>query len=113
MLDDFLLVLFDKYAELLKKRFSEDFQEVHATSPFPPLEPTVNHHQIVSTDDYMPMAINSLQEYEKVVNVSWFAQDKPAEELTYAGPNFPHQSWANKQDFHASSHFLRCTPCAA
>lgn len=65
MLDDFLLVLFDKYAELLKKRFSEDLQE------------------IVSTDDYMPMAINSLQEYEKVVNVSWFAQDKPAEELTF------------------------------
>ena len=29
------------------------------------------------------MAINSLQEYEKVVNVSWFAQEKPAEELTY------------------------------
>lgn len=27
-LDDFLLDMFDKYAELLKKRFSEDFQEV-------------------------------------------------------------------------------------
>ena len=27
-LDNFLLKLFDKYAELLKKRFSEDFQEV-------------------------------------------------------------------------------------
>lgn len=33
MLDDFLLVLFDKYAELLKKRFSEDFQEVRTASP--------------------------------------------------------------------------------
>lgn len=36
MLDNFLLILFDKYAELLKRRFSEDFQEVrthdlHAT----------------------------------------------------------------------------------
>lgn len=29
------------------------------------------------------MAINSLQEYEKVVNVSWFSQEKLAEELTY------------------------------
>lgn len=29
-LDNFLLKLFDKYAELLKKRFSEDFQEVSA-----------------------------------------------------------------------------------
>lgn len=28
MLDNFLLILFDKYAELLKRRFSEDFQEV-------------------------------------------------------------------------------------
>jgi hypothetical protein len=27
-LDNFLLKLFDKYAELLKKRFSVDFQEV-------------------------------------------------------------------------------------
>ncbi|KAJ2986433.1 hypothetical protein NUW58_g5031 [Xylaria curta] len=63
--DDFLVVLFDKYAELLKRRFSEDFQE------------------IVSTDDYMPMAINSREEYEKVANVSWFTQDQPIEELTF------------------------------
>ena len=27
-LDEFLVDLFDKYAELLKRRFSEDFQEV-------------------------------------------------------------------------------------
>ena len=33
MLDEFLLVLFDKYAELLKKRFSEDFQEVCVPPP--------------------------------------------------------------------------------
>lgn len=65
MLDNFLLKLFDKYAELLKRRFSEDFQE------------------IVSTDDYMPMAINTLEEYEKVVNVSWFNHDKAPEDLTF------------------------------
>jgi hypothetical protein len=64
-LDNFLLKLFDKYAELLKKRFSEDF------------------HEIVSTDDYMPMAINNPEEYEKVVNVSWFSQEKPADQITY------------------------------
>ncbi|KAI1868140.1 uncharacterized protein JN550_006628 [Neoarthrinium moseri] len=64
-LDEFLVNLFDKYAELLKRRFSEDFQE------------------IVSTDDYMPMAINSLEEYEKVVNVSWFTPEKDASELTF------------------------------
>ncbi|KUJ19789.1 exocyst complex subunit Sec15-like protein [Mollisia scopiformis] len=64
-LDNFLLTLFDKYAELLKKRFSEDFQE------------------IVSTDDYMPMPISNLEEYDKVINVSWFTPDKPREELTF------------------------------
>ncbi|KAL1896457.1 Rab GTPase-binding exocyst subunit S15 [Ceratocystis pirilliformis] len=64
MLDGFLLTLFQKYSDLLKHRFSEDFQE------------------IVSTDDYMPMAIQSAEEYEKVVNVSWFNQEKPVSELT-------------------------------
>ncbi|KAF4587574.1 exocyst complex component Sec15 [Ophiocordyceps camponoti-floridani] len=64
-LNDFLLALFDKYAELLKRRFSEDFQE------------------IVSTDDYMPMAINSKEEYEKVINVSWYVQDQLTEELKF------------------------------
>lgn len=30
----------------------------------------------------MPMAINSPEEYEKVVNVSWFSQEKGPQELT-------------------------------
>ncbi|KAH6684202.1 exocyst complex subunit Sec15-like-domain-containing protein [Halenospora varia] len=64
-LDNFLLKLFEKYAELLKKRFSDDFQE------------------IVSTDDYMPMPISNMDEYDKVVNVSWFTPEKPREELTF------------------------------
>lgn len=64
-LDAFLLNLFEKYAELLKKRFSDDF------------------HEIVSTDDYMPMPINKLEEYEKVVNVSWYTPDRPHEELHF------------------------------
>ncbi|MCJ1472840.1 hypothetical protein MMC13_001489 [Lambiella insularis] len=64
-LDTFLLTLFEKYAELLKQRFSDDFQE------------------IVSTDDYMPMPINNLDEYEKVVNVSWYTPDKSSAELRF------------------------------
>jgi hypothetical protein len=32
-LDAFLLILFEKYAELLKRRFSDDFQEV-SSSPY-------------------------------------------------------------------------------
>ncbi|KAH7393539.1 exocyst complex subunit Sec15-like-domain-containing protein [Cadophora sp. MPI-SDFR-AT-0126] len=64
-LDSFLLTLFDKYAELLKKRFSDDFQE------------------IVASDDYMPMPVTNVDEYDKVVNVCWFTPDKPREELSF------------------------------
>ncbi|KAL5319896.1 hypothetical protein ACEPPN_012954 [Leptodophora sp. 'Broadleaf-Isolate-01'] len=64
-LDSFLLTLFDKYAELLKKRFSDDFQE------------------IVASDDYMPMPVTNMDEYNKVVNVCWFTPDKPREELIF------------------------------
>ena len=42
--------------------------------------------QIVSTDDYMPMPINNLEEYDKVVNVSWYTPDKIREELKYDIP---------------------------
>jgi exocyst complex component 6 len=31
----------------------------------------------------MPMAINTMEEYEKVVNVSWFSQDKTPDEMRY------------------------------
>ena len=64
-LDSFLLNLFGKYAELLKRRFSDDFQEV------------------VQTDDYMPMPISSLDDYDKVVNVTWFVPDKAREDVHF------------------------------
>ncbi|KAL0473470.1 exocyst complex component Sec15 [Neurospora intermedia] len=64
-LNNFQLTLFYKYAELLKRRFSDDFQE------------------IVSTDDYMPMQINNAEEYEKVLKVSWYTEEKAPEELTF------------------------------
>jgi exocyst complex component 6 len=75
-LDNFLLILFEKYAELLQKRFSEDFHEVRIlmSSSLTPNGNTIA--QIVSTDDYMPMPIATLEEYEKVVNVTWFTPDK-------------------------------------
>ncbi|KAJ5231318.1 uncharacterized protein N7469_005906 [Penicillium citrinum] len=63
--DEFLLRLFEKYAELLKRRFSDDFQE------------------IVSTDDYMPMPIQTLEEYDKVLNVSWYAPEASREEQVF------------------------------
>ncbi|KAL4759864.1 Rab GTPase-binding exocyst subunit SEC15 [Aspergillus foveolatus] len=60
--EDLLLTLFKKYAELLKKRFSDDFQE------------------IVSTDDYMPMPIQTPEEFDKVLNVSWYTPSEPQEQ---------------------------------
>jgi hypothetical protein len=67
-MNDLLLTLFSKYSELLKQRFSDDFLE------------------IVQTDDYMPMPINSIEEYDKVVTVSWYSPDKTRDELTYVFP---------------------------
>ncbi|OGE55905.1 hypothetical protein PENARI_c003G02728 [Penicillium arizonense] len=63
--EDFTLKLFEKYAELLKKRFSDDFQEV------------------VTTDDYMPMPIQTPEELEKVLNVSWYNPGKSREEEVF------------------------------
>ncbi|KAF2004491.1 exocyst complex subunit Sec15-like protein [Amniculicola lignicola CBS 123094] len=64
-MNNLLLTLFHKYSELLKQRFSDDFLE------------------IVTTDDYMPMPINSVEEYDKVVTVSWYTPEKHREELTF------------------------------
>jgi len=63
-MNELLLTLFTKYAELIKSRFSDDFLEV------------------VTTDDYMPMPINSAEEYDKVVTVSWYAPDEDRDKLT-------------------------------
>ncbi|KAF2823941.1 exocyst complex subunit Sec15-like protein [Ophiobolus disseminans] len=64
-MNDLLLTLFSKYSELLKRRFSDDFLE------------------IVQTDDYMPMPINSIEEYDKVVTVSWYSPERAREDLTF------------------------------
>ena len=80
-----LLTLFEKYSELLKQRFSDDFLE------------------IVTTDDYMPMPINSIEEYDKVVTVSWYTPDKERDQLTYVSRT--HQ-WNG-----ASTNLLQRFPC--
>lgn len=64
-LERLLLTLFEVYSSYLKQKFSEDFSE------------------IVSSDDYMPMPINNPDEYEKVVNVSWYQPEQDREQLTF------------------------------
>lgn len=54
-LNGLLITLFERYSELLVRKFSADF----------------NH--IVSDDDNMPMMVNTAQEFEQVAGVCWFA----------------------------------------
>ncbi|KAL8710484.1 MAG: hypothetical protein Q9220_004916 [cf. Caloplaca sp. 1 TL-2023] len=42
-----------------------------------------NKREIVSTDDYMPMPIHKADEYDKVVNVSWYTPERAREELRF------------------------------
>jgi exocyst complex component 6 len=65
LMSGFLLSLFEKYAQLLKRRFSDDFLE------------------IVSTDDYMPMPIQNAEEFEKVISVSWYVPERAVENTKF------------------------------
>ncbi len=73
--------------------------------------------KIVSTDDYMPMAINTLEDYEKVLSVSWIAQEKSPEELTWVLLSWPWRPILIMTDrelgSHACCHSRRCIPFAA
>ncbi|KAG4304037.1 hypothetical protein PORY_002560 [Pneumocystis oryctolagi] len=51
---NFSLSLFETYSRLLKAQFSKDFE------------------QIVADDDYMPIVINDMEDYQKVLDVSWY-----------------------------------------
>ncbi|GAB7343649.1 hypothetical protein MBLNU457_1641t1 [Dothideomycetes sp. NU457] len=64
-MDKMILKLFEEYSRLLKAKCSEDFAE------------------LVSADDYMPMPINNPDDYEKVMNVSWYTPEDEQE------PSFP------------------------
>ncbi|KAL7273677.1 Rab GTPase-binding exocyst subunit S15 [Rhizina undulata] len=64
-LDTFLLIIFRKYSELLKTEFSKDFKA------------------IMTKDDYMPMPIATQEEYDNVVNVSWYQPDKDRNQIEF------------------------------
>ncbi|GAA5918475.1 hypothetical protein JCM1841_003987 [Sporobolomyces salmonicolor] len=70
-LNNLLLTLFERYSQLLQRKFSGDFE------------------QIVLDDDHQPMVVNDAEEFEKVVSVSWLpAQGEwSAEDLR--SPGFP------------------------
>ncbi|KAG9287563.1 hypothetical protein G9A89_019624 [Geosiphon pyriformis] len=57
--------VFQRYSEMLKEKFAEDF------------------HQTLLDDDYMPMIVNAPDEYEAVVDACWFKDDQRAMTLRY------------------------------
>ncbi|CAG8459120.1 4894_t:CDS:10 [Paraglomus occultum] len=54
---DLHLFVFQRYSELLKEKFADDF------------------HQTMLEDDYMPMIVDSPEQYEAVLDACWFTED--------------------------------------
>ncbi|KAL2188254.1 exocyst complex subunit Sec15-like protein [Thermothelomyces heterothallicus CBS 203.75] len=65
VVNNFQLVLFHRYADLLQRRFGSVFQE------------------IVSTDDYMPMNIRTREEYDDFYTATLFGDEMPPDEVTF------------------------------
>lgn len=78
------MTLFERHTNLLKRRASEDFHEV--------IDPCLSHQslvtfadqnvQIVATDDYMPMPISTLEEYDKIIDLGWYVPDTEREDIS-------------------------------
>ncbi|KAI5477595.1 exocyst complex component, sec15 subunit [Pseudohyphozyma bogoriensis] len=66
-----LLTLFERYSELLQRKFSGDFE------------------QIVLDDDHQSMVVNDAEEFEKVVSVSWLPSTGEWSALELQIPGFP------------------------
>ncbi|GAA5858297.1 hypothetical protein JCM8547_004638 [Rhodosporidiobolus lusitaniae] len=70
-LNTLLLTLFERYSQLLQRKFSGDFE------------------QIVLDDDHQPMVVNDAEEFEKVVSVSWLPSEGEWSAAELRGPGFP------------------------
>ncbi|PWW72722.1 exocyst complex subunit Sec15-like protein [Tuber magnatum] len=64
-LDEFLLGLFDKYSECLKKNFIGGFQKV------------------AMSDDYTPMAVENRPKYDNIMKSVWYSPDKDPEIIQF------------------------------
>ncbi|GAA5827165.1 hypothetical protein JCM11251_001148 [Rhodosporidiobolus azoricus] len=70
-LNALLMTLFERYSQLLQRKFSGDFE------------------QIVLDDDHQPMVVNDAEEFEKVVSVSWLPKEGDWSAGELQGPGFP------------------------
>jgi len=80
-MNTFLLSLFKKYTALLHRRCSDEFQLVsgrHTT------EVTCITHQIqiVNADDYMPMTVNDLEQYDDIIDAGFYVSGINRDEIT-------------------------------
>ncbi|KAM0793644.1 hypothetical protein ACM66B_001075 [Microbotryomycetes sp. NB124-2] len=66
-----LLALFERYSQLLQRKFSGDFE------------------QIVLDDDHQSMVVNDVDEFNKVVSVSWLPATGEWSEVELRAPGFP------------------------
>jgi hypothetical protein len=91
-LNTLLLTLFERYSQLLQRKFSGDFEQVRpdVLLRFLPVPAQARRliedgflEQIVLDDDHQPMVVNDAEEFEKVVSVSWLPSEGEwsAEEL--------------------------------
>lgn len=109
-LNAFLLSLFERYTQLEKQRISEDFDEVCCLRQICHLLLTLE--QIVSSDNYMPMPISNLEDYDKIIDVVWYTPDKEREDVTYV-LRIEHCAVHSLTgpDSLSYSHSPKCIPC--
>ncbi|EMR08718.1 hypothetical protein PNEG_02896 [Pneumocystis murina B123] len=62
---NFSLSLFETYSRLLKAQFSKDFE------------------QIVADDDYMPIVISNMEDYQKILDVSWYKPNNFSDSIKF------------------------------
>ncbi|SCV67991.1 BQ2448_112 [Microbotryum intermedium] len=70
-LNNLLLTLFERYSQLLQRKFSGDFE------------------QIVLDDDHQSMVVNDAEEFDKVVSVSWLPASGEWSAAELKTPGFP------------------------
>lgn len=73
-LHDFLLILFEQYAQLLESQFSRRFEDVMQSDLLMADPSLISPPQIVQQDDHIPMQLESDQEVSGVLEVVWVTE---------------------------------------
>ena len=70
-LNSLLMTLFERYSQLLQRKFSGDFEQVSLKPAVALWYGLMLWTQIVLDDDHQSMVVNDKEEFDKVVSVSW------------------------------------------